>query len=108
MKTTSSLFNSLLYEVIPTKPLTHPVKEKSVFPVYVITSSSIFSSPYDSGNPSVPVGDSPGSTLIVVASKSKSPERIAVSDKFVVLSNLIYLSIFSIKSIGPPWYSWPI
>ena len=33
LKTTSSLFNSLLYEVIPTKPLTHPVKENSVFPV---------------------------------------------------------------------------
>ena len=43
--TTSSLFSSLLYEVIPTNPLIHPVNEKVVFPVYVIISSSICRSP---------------------------------------------------------------
>ena len=107
LNTTSSLLISLLYEVIPTNPLIHPVKEKSVFPVYVINSSLICKRPYESGNPWDPVGDSPGSILIVVASKSRSPLKVTVSDRFVVSSNLIYLSIFWIKSIGPPWYSCP-
>ena len=44
-KTNVSEVASAVYEVTPLKPLTHPVKDESVFPVYVIISSSIFNKP---------------------------------------------------------------
>ena len=43
----------LVNDVIPLKPLTHPVKLFVVIPVYVITSSSILRRPYLFGNPFV-------------------------------------------------------
>jgi len=46
---------------IPLNPRVHPIKEISVFDLYVIISSSILISPYSSGNPSVL------ETLIVVS-----------------------------------------
>ena len=60
------------YPVTPLNPLTHPVNEVSVFPVYVIISSSILITPYLSGNPLVPVRICPSFpvdvlTLIVVS-----------------------------------------
>ena len=75
LKTSSPGFESDLYDVIPLKPLIHPVKEVSVLPVYEITSSPIFNRPYEFGKNSVPLGDSPISTLIVVANSSMSPIR---------------------------------
>ena len=39
--------------MIPLNPLTHPVNEFVVIPVYVIISSSILNSPYSFGNPLV-------------------------------------------------------
>ena len=66
-KISSSGFLGSLYEVIPEKPLTQFVKETSVFPLYVIISSSIFRRPYSFGNPSVE------STKIVSSPKSTSP-----------------------------------
>ena len=38
---------------IPLNPRIHPVKDVSVFPVYVIISLSIFKRPYFSGKPVV-------------------------------------------------------
>ena len=42
-----------MYEVIPLNPLTHPVNELVVIPVYVIISSFILNNPYSFGNPFV-------------------------------------------------------
>ena len=108
LNTSSSEFISPLYDSMPLNPLIHPVNEKSVFPVYVMISSPIFKRPYESGNWFVPVYDSVASTVMTVSSKSIPDANFAEYDRFVMLSSLTYLSIFWIKSIGAPWYSWAI
>ena len=86
------------YPVIPLKPLIHPVKVVSVFSVYVMISSSIFSRPYSSGKPLVDV------TVIISSSASIAELRVVlpITTSGTRLSNLIYLSRLSIRSILPP------
>ena len=86
--------------MIPQKPLTHPVNDVEVFPVYVIISLSIFRRPYESGNPFVPFGNA--STVIVLSYAVTSALRTASSFNPVCSLSLIYLSILVIKSIGAP------
>ena len=59
-----------LYPVTPLKPRIQPVKVVSVFPVYVIISSSIFNNPYVSGYPFV------DKTLIVVSDKETEEVKV--------------------------------
>ena len=90
---------------MPLNPRIHPVKEVSVFPVYVIISLSIFKRPYESGNPFVPFGNA--STVIVLSYGVISAFKTASSVNPVCSLILMYLSIFVIKSIGAPWNSCP-
>ena len=79
---------------MPENPLTHPVNDDEVFPVYVIISSLIFKIPYVSGNPFVPDGDCTKSTEIVVSNSVISELKMTDPTRFVVSFNLIYVSIF--------------
>ena len=90
-----------VYEVIPLKPLTHPVKELVVIPVYVIISSSTFKSPYSFGKPFVV-------DTVIVSDVEVIPELKVVTPTTtsgVRLSNFKYWSKLSAISIVPPRYS---
>ena len=65
-----------------------------VFPVYVIISLLIFKRPYESGNPSVPVGFLERSILMTFSNELRTVLNPTDVDKFVVSSILTYLSIF--------------
>ena len=100
----SPLLTGSVKEVIPLKPLTQPVNELVVIPVYVIISSSILNNPYSFGKPFV------DETLIVVFA-------VVIPDVSVVtptmtsgvrLSSLRYWSKLSLISKTPPRCSWEI
>ena len=92
--TSSSGLDGEVYEVIPLNPLMQPVNADLVLPVYVIISSSIFKRPYESGNPSVPVGNLPRSILIVLSYALITVPNPTCDVRLVVSSIFTYLSIF--------------
>ena len=73
-------------------------------PVYVITSFSILNKPYSLGNPFVLLTFMVVDDVVIPVVSFVSP----TTTSGVKLSNLIYWSRLSVKSIGPPWYSWEI
>ena len=86
LKISSPLLTGSVYEVIPLNPLTHPVNEFVVIPVYVIISSSILNSPYSFGNPFV------DDTFTVVSACANSCVSVVTPTitSGVRLSSLIY------------------
>ena len=101
-KTSSPGLLESLYEVIPLKPLTQPVKVLVVIPVYVIISSSTFSRPYSFGNPFVV-------DTVIVSDVEVIPDVNVVTPTTtsgVKLSNLMYWSKLSPISTTPPLCSW--
>ena len=60
----------------------------------MIISSSIFKRPYESGNPSVPVGNLPRSILIVLSYALITVPNPTCVVRLVVSSIFTYLSIF--------------
>ena len=90
------------YVVIPLKPRIHPVKLLVVIPVYVITSFSILKRPYSFGNPLVLLTFTVVSVIVISFVSFVSP----TTTSGVKLSNFMYWSKLSVRSIGPPWYSW--
>jgi len=88
--------------VTPLKPLTTPVKEFVVMPVYVIISSSIFASPHSAGNPLVLFTKITSASAETSAVSSYSP----YTSEELRLFKSRYWSKFEAKSIAPPWNSW--
>ena len=102
VKTNSSGSFSAWNVVIPLKPRIQPVNVFVVNPVYVITSSFILKRPYSFGNPFVVSTLTVVDDVVIPLVSIVSPTTTS-GDK---LSNLIYWSKLSVKSITPPWYSW--
>ena len=97
----SGLFSSLYFE-IPLNPLIQPLTVLPSLSVYVIISSPTFNKPYSSGKPSEL--DNTISVSVDVHALSKIMSGlITLSTR---LSNLMYWSKFSARSIAPPWNSW--
>ena len=90
--------------VIPLKPRIQPVKLFVVTPVYVTTSLSILKRPYSLGNPLVLLTFTVVSVVVIPLVSDVSP----TTTSGVKLSNFRYWSRLSVRSIGPPWYSWEI
>ena len=88
--------------VIPLKPLTQPVNVFAVNPVYVITSSLILNRPYSFGKPLVLLTFTTVEVVVIPLVSIVSP----TTTSGVKLSNFMYWSKLSVRSIGPPWYSW--
>ena len=82
---------------IPLNPLIHPSNEVDVFEVYVIISSFIFKSPYESGQPEV------DATRIDVSKVKISEDRVVCSVKSTLLNFLkfLYFVIFVRISMAP-------
>ena len=75
-----------------------------VIPVYVTTSSSILKRPNSFGKPFVLLTFTVVEVVVIPLVKFVSPTITSG----VKLSNFMYWSRLSVRSIGPPWYSWEI
>ena len=89
---------------MPLNPLIHPVNVLVVNPVYVIISLLILNNPYSLGKPFVLLTFTVVDVDVMPLVRVVSP----VITSGVKLSNLIYWSKLSVRSITPPWDSWEI
>ena len=92
------------YVVIPLNPRIQPVNELVVIPVYVNTSSLILKRPYSLGNPLVLLTFTTFDDVVIPLVNIVSP----TTTSGVKLSNFIYWSKLSARSVAPDWCSWEI
>ena len=101
-----SLSDSVLVkrEVIALKPRLQSKNCLLSLLVYVIISLPIFKYPYLEGKPTVEL------TAMVVSNWLIAPSKFVVDTRFCWRNEsfLIYWSIFSARSTGPPWNSWDL